>query len=144
MSFETLSIITAVAASLLGLTWLSAGKLMINRWGGDPGDMALVIWRRVGVAYLSFALLFFLVRSSTSPAGLRRVILNARKGQKGEWVVRANGRDRNLIGGQFLEESLTGPGAIAAASSKVWRITQLTWPIDKGELGSHTGHERSS
>lgn len=54
-------------------------------------------------------------------------------------MVRANGRDRNLIGGQFLEESLTGPGAIAAASSKVWRITQLTWPIDNGELGSQTG-----
>jgi len=35
MSFETLSIIAAVAASLLGLAWLSAGKLMIKRWGSQ-------------------------------------------------------------------------------------------------------------
>ena len=66
MSFETLSIITAVAASLLGLGWMTAGKLMIRRWGGEPSDMALVIGRRIGAAYLSFALLFFLVHSTTS------------------------------------------------------------------------------
>jgi hypothetical protein len=48
MSFETLSIITAIAASLLGLGWLTAGKLMIRRWGGEPSDMALVIGRRIG------------------------------------------------------------------------------------------------
>jgi hypothetical protein len=66
MSFQTLSIITAVAASLLGLGWLTAGKLMIKRWGGDPSDMALVIGRRIGAAYLSFALLFFFARSTTS------------------------------------------------------------------------------
>jgi len=61
------------------------------------------------------------------------------KAKKGEWVVRANGRDRNLIRSQFLDESLTAPGAIAVASSEVWRITQLTWPIDKGKLGSQIG-----
>jgi len=66
MSFETLSIITAVAASLLGLGWLTAGRLMIRRWGGNPSDMALVIGRRIGAVYLSLALLFFLVHSTTS------------------------------------------------------------------------------
>jgi hypothetical protein len=66
MSFETLSIITAIAASLLGLGWLTAGKLMIRRWGGEPSDMALVIGRRIGAVYLSLGLLFFLVHSTKS------------------------------------------------------------------------------
>lgn len=66
MSFETLSVITAIAASLLGLGWLTAGNLMIRRWGGDPSEMALVVGRRIGVAYLSIALLFFLAHTTTS------------------------------------------------------------------------------
>jgi hypothetical protein len=66
MSFHTLSILTCIAALLLGAGWLAAGKLMLQRWRIEPSVGALLVGRRIGVIYLGVALLFFLVRSTGS------------------------------------------------------------------------------
>jgi hypothetical protein len=66
VSFHTLSIVTCLAALLLGAGWLFAGRLMLQRWGMEPSVGALLIGRRIGAVYLGVALLCFLVRSTTS------------------------------------------------------------------------------
>ena len=66
MSFHTLSILTCIAAVLLGVGWLTAGKRMLQRWRIEPTTGALLVGRRIGAVYLGVALLCFLVRSTTS------------------------------------------------------------------------------
>lgn len=58
---------TSIAALLLGAGWLTAGRLMLQRWRIEPSVGALLVGRRIGVIYLGVALLFFLVRSIESP-----------------------------------------------------------------------------
>lgn len=67
MTFQTLSLVTSIAALLLGAGWLAAGRLMLKRWRIEPSVGALLVGRRIGVIYLGVALLFFLVRSIESP-----------------------------------------------------------------------------
>lgn len=67
MTFQTLSLVTSIAALLLGAGWLAAGRLMLQRWRIEPSVGALLVGRRIGVIYLGVALLFFLVRSTKSP-----------------------------------------------------------------------------
>ena len=67
MAFQTLSLVTSIAALLLGAGWLTAGRLMLQRWRIEPSVGALLVGRRIGVVYLGVALLFFLVRSIESP-----------------------------------------------------------------------------
>ncbi len=67
MTFQTLSLVTSIAALLLGAGWLAAGRLMLKRWRIEPSIGALLVGRRIGVIYLGVALLFFLVRSIESP-----------------------------------------------------------------------------
>lgn len=66
MTFHTLSLVTSIAALLLGAGWLAAGRLMLQRWRIEPSVGALLVGRRIGVIYLGVALLFFLVRSIES------------------------------------------------------------------------------
>ncbi len=66
MTFQTLSLVTSIAALLLGAGWLTAGRLMLQRWRIEPSVGALLVGRRIGVIYLGVALLFFLVRSIES------------------------------------------------------------------------------
>jgi len=66
MTFHTLALVTCVAALLLGIGWLSAGKLMLQRWRIESSTGALLVGRRIGVIYLSVAVLFFLVRATES------------------------------------------------------------------------------
>jgi len=66
MTFHTLALVTCVAALLLGIGWLSAGKLMLKRWRIESSTGALLVGRRIGVIYLSVAVLFFLVRATES------------------------------------------------------------------------------
>lgn len=66
MTFQTLSLVTSIAALLLGAGWLAAGRLMLKRWRIEPSVGALLVGRRIGVIYLGVALLFFLVRSIES------------------------------------------------------------------------------
>ena len=67
MTFQTLSLVTSIAALLLGAGWFAAGRLMLQRWRIEPSVGALLVGRRIGVIYLGVALLFFLVRSIESP-----------------------------------------------------------------------------
>lgn len=67
MTFHTLALVTCVAALLLGIGWLIAGKLMLQRWRIESSAGALLVGRRIGVIYLSVALLFFLMRATESP-----------------------------------------------------------------------------
>lgn len=67
MTFHTLSLVTSIAALLLGAGWLAAGRLMLQRWRIEPSVGALLVGRRIGVIYLGVALLFFLVRSIETP-----------------------------------------------------------------------------
>ncbi len=60
MTFHTLALVTCVAALLLGIGWLFAGKLMLQRWRIESSVGALLVGRRIGVIYLSVALLFLL------------------------------------------------------------------------------------
>jgi len=66
MSFHTLAILTCIAALSLGLGWLTAGKLMLQRWRIEPTTGVVLVGRRIGAVYLGVALLCFLVRSTTS------------------------------------------------------------------------------
>ena len=67
MTFHTLALVTCVAALLLGLGWLFAGKLMLRRWRIESSVGALLVGRRIGVIYLSVALLFLLTRTTELP-----------------------------------------------------------------------------
>jgi len=67
MTFDTLALVTCVAACVLGIGWLAAGQLMLKRWRIEPSDGALLVGRRIGVIYLGVALLFFLTRATESP-----------------------------------------------------------------------------
>ena len=67
MSFATTATVTGLAALLLAIGWLFAGQLMIRRWGREPNEIALVIGRRIGGVYLSIALMFAYVRTTTVP-----------------------------------------------------------------------------
>jgi hypothetical protein len=77
MSFNMLSIVTCLAALLLGAGWLFAGRLMLKRWRIEPGVGALLVGRRIGAVYLGVALLCFLVRSTTSAELITSVSLFA-------------------------------------------------------------------
>ena len=77
MSFHTLSILTCLAALLLGAGWLFAGRLMLQRWRIEPSAGALLVGRRIGAVYLGVALLCFLVRSTTSAELITNVSLFA-------------------------------------------------------------------
>jgi len=77
VSFHTLSILTCLAALLLGAGWLFAGRLMLKRWRIEPNVGALLVGRRIGAVYLGVALLCFLVRSTTSAELITNVSLFA-------------------------------------------------------------------
>jgi hypothetical protein len=62
MSFHTLSILTCIAALLLGAGWLFAARLMLQRWRIEP---------------TTGALLCFLLRSTTSAELITSVSLFA-------------------------------------------------------------------
>jgi len=77
MTFHTLAIVTCLFALLLGVGWLFAGRLMLQRWRIEPSLGALLVGRRIGAVYLGVALLCFLVRTTTSAELINSVSLFA-------------------------------------------------------------------
>lgn len=64
MNFSSIAIATSIAAALLGVGWLLAGRLLLKRWGIEANPTGLLVGRRLGAVYLGIALMLFLGRSA--------------------------------------------------------------------------------
>lgn len=73
MSFYLAAVATSIAGLILGLGWLFAGTLLLKRWGLETNASGLLVGRRLGVVYVTTALLLFLGRSAP-PSELRSVV----------------------------------------------------------------------
>ena len=73
MSFQLVATATSIAAFLLGIGWMFAGRLLLRRWRMEPHDDGLVVGRRIGVVYFGISILLFLGRSAP-PSELRTAI----------------------------------------------------------------------
>jgi hypothetical protein len=73
MSFYIVAIATSVAGLLLGIGWLFAGKLVLQRWRIEPNDIGLLVGRRLGAVYLGTSLMLFLARSAP-PSDVRSAL----------------------------------------------------------------------
>lgn len=58
--FSIVAISTSVAAFLLSMGWLFAGKLLFKRWNVIANEEGLMVGRRLGAAYLGISIIFFL------------------------------------------------------------------------------------
>jgi hypothetical protein len=121
VTFHTLSLVTCIAALLLGAGWLAAGKLMLQRWRIEPTTGALLVGRRIGAVYLGVALLCFLVRSTTSAelitsVSLFAVVVNALLAGLGLYEYRARRAGPAILVSVALELLLLlGFGALLLA-----------------------------
>lgn len=70
MNFNLVATASAIAGLLLGVGWLAAGGLLLQRWGIAPHPAALLVGRRMGAVYLGIAVMLFLGRSAP-PSALR-------------------------------------------------------------------------
>ena len=64
MSYTIVAVATSIAALLLGLGWLFAGRLILKRWGLEANPLGLLVGRRLGAAYFGIAIMLFLGRSA--------------------------------------------------------------------------------
>ncbi len=73
MSFKFMSIVMAIAGTVLGLRFIFAGASVLNEWGIQVTDGCLVLCRRIGAIYLGLALLFLFGRTA-APSDLRSAV----------------------------------------------------------------------
>ena len=73
MNFNILAIATSVVTFLLGIGWLLAGKLLLQRWRIEHSAVGLLLGRRIGAVYLGLSLMFFLARS-VPPSDVRTAL----------------------------------------------------------------------
>lgn len=64
MSFYIVAVATAIAGVGLGCGWLFAGQRLFARWEVNAHSDGLLVGRRLGIVYLSIALMLFLARSA--------------------------------------------------------------------------------
>ena len=120
MSFATLATLLASACLLLATGWLFAGDKMIRRWSREPNEIALVIGRRIGAAYLCIGLLFLAVRDSTSPELIHSL---------GSFAALANGVLAALGCTEFIKGRI-GPAIFISIAVEVLLLAgfvQLIW-----------------
>ena len=70
MTFQIMAYVMTVAGLLLGLRFMFGGAGMLKEWGIESSAGALVLFRRLGVVYLSLSLIFFLARNA-GPSDIR-------------------------------------------------------------------------
>ncbi|MEJ2410884.1 MAG: hypothetical protein P8Y48_16670 [Novosphingobium sp.] len=70
MTFHIMAYVMTVAACLLGLRFIFGGAGMLKEWGIEVTAGALILFRRLGVAYLALGLIFFLARNA-APSDFR-------------------------------------------------------------------------
>ncbi len=75
MSFKTLALATAAVTFALGVVYVAAGTPLIASWRIEPTASVLLFGRRIGAAYLGFAVMFFFARSV--PASPARTAMSA-------------------------------------------------------------------
>lgn len=57
-AIDSLFGLTALACAALGLVWLCASAPLMRLWGAAPGPASLMASRRLGAAFLGFAVIF--------------------------------------------------------------------------------------
>ncbi len=57
MSFNAVATATSIAGIVLGIGWLFFGTLVLRRRGVEPNANALLVGRRLGVAYLGIGVM---------------------------------------------------------------------------------------
>lgn len=73
MTFRVMAIVMAVAGCLLGIRLLFAGGALLRQWGIEETAGSLLLLRRIGVMYLSLALMFYLGRAA-GPSDIRSAV----------------------------------------------------------------------
>lgn len=76
MKLNTLFIINGIVALLFGLGFVLAPAMVLSPYGVVLDEAGLYIARLLGAAYLSFAILSWLVRNSTGSSEIRSVTLS--------------------------------------------------------------------
>lgn len=70
MTFETMTLITALATLGLGLGFLFAPAAMLKPWGLENPTAAAVLSRRISAVYLGLAVMMVLVRTGDAQTGI--------------------------------------------------------------------------
>jgi hypothetical protein len=73
VTFEIMAYVMTLAACVLGLRFVLAGASILNEWGLETTQGALVVCRRLGAVYLGIALMFFVGRRAP-PSELRSAV----------------------------------------------------------------------
>ncbi len=70
MTFETMTLITAIATLGLGLGFLFAPAAMLKPWGLESPTAAAVLSRRIGAVYLGLAVMMTLTWTGETQTGI--------------------------------------------------------------------------
>ncbi|WND02219.1 hypothetical protein QGN29_11720 [Temperatibacter marinus] len=73
MTFSFVASLTALAGFILGVGWVFAGSRLFQRWGVEAHQDGILVGRRIGVVYLTIALMMILVKDA-QPSELREAI----------------------------------------------------------------------
>jgi hypothetical protein len=119
MTFQILALVMTVASGLLGLRFIFAGGSVLKEWGLEQTVGSIVLFRRIGLIYLSLGLMFFLGQSA-APSDIRSAVCLVMAGAIA--LVAALGvrefLSRNVSAGIF--RSVAAEAVLALAFSWVW------------------------
>ena len=73
MTFEILALVMTIACIVLGARFIFFGGSVLKEWGLESSTGALILFRRMGLMYLSLALMFFLGRTA-GPSEIRSAV----------------------------------------------------------------------
>ncbi len=73
MTFELMAYVTAIAGTALGVRFIFFGASVLEQWGTESSDGAVVMCRRYGALYLGLAVMFWLGRHAP-PSELRSAV----------------------------------------------------------------------
>jgi hypothetical protein len=73
LTFEILALVMTIACIVLGARFIFFGGSVLKEWGLESTTGALILFRRMGLMYLSLALMFFLGRTA-GPSEIRSAV----------------------------------------------------------------------